>query len=417
MLPPSIAETLPNFSCFAYVNGQPSFQGLLKSIPQDFKVTEQIDYEFSGEGEHLWCWVEKIGQNTDWVAGMLASWAGTAKANVGFAGQKDRQAVTQQWFSIQLPGKPNPNPEDLKVDGVKILKMVRHNRKLQRGGLAGNTFELLIRDIKPLTSPTETGFDNVENSKQQLEKRLQKVLEQGVPNYFGEQRFGNNANNLREGEKLLASDSRHASKKRGKNYRGRSRGNHNQQSLYISALRSWMFNDLLSQRVQQQNWNKVLPGDILQLTGSDKWFAADGTEVLADLQQRVTEGYLSPTGGLFGDGELPTKADALALESQIVQSYQAWCDALANNRVKQDRRSLVLGVPDLEWAFELIEPSQSVLTDESLLNEIQSPEMQSPGMQSPGMQPNMTTLNLRLKFTLPAGSFATMVLREILVAV
>lgn len=395
MSQPSIAETLPNFSSFAYVNGKPSFQGLLKTIPQDFKVTERIDYEFSGDGEHLWCWVEKTGENTDWVAGMLAKWAGTAKSNVGFAGQKDRQAVTKQWFSIQLPGKPNPNPEALKLDGVKIIKMVRHNRKLQRGGLAGNTFELLIRDIKPLTDLTEGETCDVENIKKQLEKRLQKVFEQGVPNYFGEQRFGINANNLREGEKLLASDSRDAPKKRGKNRRGRSGGNRNQQSLYISALRSWMFNDLLSQRIQQQNWNKVLPGDIVQLTGSSKWFIADENENLADLQQRVLDGDLSPTGGLFGDGELPTQDEALALESLVVQSYQAWCNALANNRVKQDRRALALRVQDFEWAFELNEPTQEQLS----------------------MGTDKNALNLRLKFTLPAGSFATMVLREILEAI
>lgn len=398
MSQPSITLKPGDFSDLAYVNGLPKFKGKFKTVPEDFKVVEQIAYELSGEGEHLWCWVEKRGENTDWVAGRLANWAGTSKANVGFAGQKDRQAVTQQWFSIQLPGKADPDPQDLNIEGVKILKMVRHNRKLQRGGLAGNYFELLIRDLQPMS---EDGAFDLDVMKAELDLHLQQIAKQGVPNYFGEQRFGHNANNLREGEKLLVAEHRNnaSGKGRGKNRRG---GNRNQQSLYISALRSWMFNALLSERIQQQVWNRVLPGDIVQLTGSNKWFIADEQQDLAELQQRLVDGDLSPTGGLFGDGVLPTQTEALEIENKIVKSYQAWCDGLAKNRVKQDRRALILKPEGLQWSFE---DSEQQTTGLSVADEL-------PGFNQ--SEANRSVCNLRLSFTLPAGSFATMVLREIL---
>ena len=103
-----MSENAADFNQLNYVLGKPDIKALLKAEPEDFMVEELISYPLSGEGEHLWCWVEKRQQNTDWVAGMLAKWAGTSKRNVGFAGQKDRHAVTRQWFSIQLPGKANP---------------------------------------------------------------------------------------------------------------------------------------------------------------------------------------------------------------------------------------------------------------------------------------------------------------------
>ena len=369
-----------DFSVLAYVLGKPVLQGLLKTEPEDFRVEEQIAYELSGEGEHLWCWVEKRCENTDWVAGMLAKWAGTSKRNVGFAGQKDRQAVTKQWFSIQLPGKEDPNPDTLNVEGVKILSIKRHNRKLQRGGLSGNRFELVIRDIsKANCSEAEMSHEAVIL---ELNNRLQSIAKQGVPNYFGEQRFGKGGNNLREGEKLLIADNRNEQSSRRRGNRNKS-GNRNQQSLYISALRSWMFNDLLSQRIENHTWNQVIDGDIVQLTGSDKWFVADENEDLSSLQHRAAQGDLSPTGGLFGDGALPTLTQALALEETVVEKYQGWCDALAKNRVKQDRRPLRLIPENLTWSIE---------------------ELQGEGFVT----------NLKLAFTLPAGSFATMVLREVL---
>ncbi|WP_321325003.1 tRNA pseudouridine(13) synthase TruD [Thiomicrorhabdus sp.] len=379
-----------NFNLFAYAYSQPQLTGQLKTFAEDFKVEEINQTELSGEGEHLWCWVEKRGQNTDWVAGMLAKWAGTAKHNVGFAGQKDRQAVTKQWFSIQLPGKADPNPADLDIEGVHILNMQRHNKKIQRGELLGNRFELLLRNIKS----TDQSL-SIEEIKKELDSRLQTIQTHGVPNYFGEQRFGRDGNNLVQGEKLLLSDS-YANDRRRKRGAKRDRGNQNQQSLYISALRSWMFNELLSQRIKQKNWDNVIPGDLLQTANQDDFILADDTQNLADLQKKLESTELFITGGLFGDGHLPTALEAKTLEQAIIGKYQAWCDALSQNRVKQDRRALKLMPHNLVWGFE----------QESLGNDLHEDTIQN--------QQNQQSLNLKLSFALPAGSFATMVLREIL---
>ena len=379
-----------NFNLFAYAYSQPQLTGQLKTFAEDFKVEEINQTELSGEGEHLWCWVEKRGQNTDWVAGMLAKWAGTAKHNVGFAGQKDRQAVTKQWFSIQLPGKADPNPADLDIEGVHILNMQRHNKKIQRGELLGNRFELLLRNIKS----TDQSL-SIEEIKKELDSRLQTIQTHGVPNYFGEQRFGRDGNNLVQGEKLLLSDS-YANDRRRKRGAKRDRGNQNQQSLYISALRSWMFNELLSQRIKQKNWDNVIPGDLLQTANQDDFILADDTQNLADLQKKLESTELFITGGLFGDGHLPTALEAKTLEQAIIGKYQVWCDALSQNRVKQDRRALKLMPHNLVWGFE----------QESLGNDLHEDTIQN--------QQNQQSLNLKLSFALPAGSFATMVLREIL---
>ncbi|MDX1352023.1 MAG: tRNA pseudouridine(13) synthase TruD [Thiomicrorhabdus sp.] len=374
-----------DFAALAYAYGKPLFKGELKTIPEDFKVTEISASQLTGEGEHLWCWVEKRGQNTDWVAGMLAKWAGTAKHNVGFAGQKDRQAVTQQWFSIQLPGKADPDPQTLDIDGVRILKMQRHNKKIQRGALLGNRFELVIRNISCCTEVLA-----VEEIKRALQTRLETLQKHGVPNYFGQQRFGREGNNLVQGEKLLLTG---LGKQDRRTRRGAKRkgGNHNQQSLYISALRSWMFNELLSLRIHQNNWNQVVKGDILQSANSEAVLLVEPEQNLARLQASIDANEWLITGGLFGDGILPTMEDAYKLEQQVVQKYQAWCDALSANRVKQDRRALTLMPQELSWSFdELAEPA-----------DIKSNQQDS------------NSLTLKLSFTLPAGSFATMVLREI----
>jgi len=378
-----LLDVKADFDLLSHAYGKPKFAGLLKTYPEDFRVDEITNTVFTEEGEHLWCWVEKRGQNTDWVAGMLAKWANTAKHNVGFAGQKDRQAITKQWFSIQLPGKSNPNPEMLDIEGVAILDMHRHNKKLQRGGLTANRFSLVLRDICSLD--TEMSKANLIEC---LDAKLQLLKTKGVPNYFGEQRFGRDGNNLKQGAKLLLSGEKRHSRGRKRGAKNRS-GNQNQQGLYISALRSWMFNELLNQRIKQTTWYKVTLGDVLKDLSTNEFMLVAPEHNLDELQQKVQQGQFEITGGLFGDGPLPTAYQAQKLEQTIVEKYQAWCDGLCQNRVKPDRRSLTLMPANLTWDFE-----ENIA--ENLVN------------------PTSSILNLKVQFTLPAGSFATMVLREIL---
>jgi tRNA pseudouridine13 synthase len=332
----------------AYAYGEPTCCGVYKVTADDFEVEEQIAYELSGEGEHLWCWVEKRGENTDWVTQQLARWAGVSPARIGVAGQKDRHAVTRQWFSIQLPGQADPDPQALGLENVHILKMVRHQRKLQTGGLSGNRFRLVIRQLQGDCSA--------------LQPRLEAIAQQGVPNYFGEQRFGLNGRNLPKADALLS---------------GRlTRVKRNQKSLYISAARSWLFNRVLSERVRQGSWNRFVDGDVLQLQGSQRWFVEDGSEALVD---RVAEGDLHPTGPLVGRGDLPSREKVNALETAQLVPYAAWLDGLERLGLKQDRRALRVLPQGVAWRW--LEGGEEAA--------------------------------LELAFTLPAGSYATMVVREI----
>ncbi len=340
------------FSPLSYAFGQPDITGFYKVLPEDFLVEEQIAFELSGEGEHLWCWVEKKGENTDWVLQKLAKWAGVSSGRVGVAGQKDRHAVTRQWFSIQLPEGKNPLIEEFRVENVKILNVVRHQRKLKTGGLSGNRFTLIIRNLKGRKGWVQA-----------LEARLMLMQSQGVPNYFGAQRFGLYGRNIKQGIKLLAGELPNVKR--------------NQKSLYLSALRSWMFNQLLSQRVQSGQWNQLVSGDVLQLEGSNKWFLDDAS---SGLHSRIEQLDLHPTGALYGKGILPTQKEALVIEQTVAKSFLDWISALDAYGVQQDRRALRVVPINLMWQW----------VEDSSIDPV-----------------------LKLSFSLRSGSYATMVLREL----
>lgn len=374
---PNVLTHSADLNQLHYAYGQPECEGIYKVLPQDFIVEEQIAYPLSGDGEHLWCWVEKTGENTDWVLQQLAKWAAVSPSKIGVAGQKDRHAVTRQWFSIQLPGLVNPQIDDFKVPNVTILKSVRHQRKLQTGGLSGNRFTVVIRNIQ---SRTEGETDII----QALQARLNLIKEQGVPNYYGEQRFGIHGRNLKQGEKLLAGELPKVKR--------------NQKSLYLSSIRSWMFNALLSERIQQQNWNQLLPGDVLQLEGSNKWFIEDGSTELA---QRVNALDLHPTGALFGRGDLPTEKSALEIEQSMAEPFKAWIVGLDHYGVKQDRRALRLLPLELEWQWIAC----STESEDALSMAFDKLSFESDWRTAPALQ---------LSFSLRSGSYATMVMRELL---
>jgi len=163
--------------------GAPLFHGRLRQCLEDFRVVERLGFDPAGSGDHDWLWVEKTGQNTHWVARSLARHADVAVRDVGYAGLKDRHAVTRQWFSV--PRWNSPDWSLLEVKGVEVIDVQRHNKKLRTGAHRGNAFVIVMRG------------QELDAHADAIEQRLQVIRERGVPNYFGEQRFGRAGTNLR----------------------------------------------------------------------------------------------------------------------------------------------------------------------------------------------------------------------------
>ncbi|MBJ6611687.1 MAG: tRNA pseudouridine(13) synthase TruD [Candidatus Thiothrix moscowensis] len=286
-----------------------------RTLPEDFIVDEQMDIALSGNGEHLWLQVRKTGANTDWVASQLARCAGIPAGDVGYAGLKDRHAVTTQWFSLQLPGKSDPDFASLPPE-IEILQQQRHDKKLRRGALTSNRFILTLRNC--------TGDFAAAHA------ICQQITQYGIPNYYGEQRFGHNFGNLKKAASWFKGESKPKQR--------------NQRSLYLSAARSWIFNHILAERVRQGTWNQRLPGDVFTFADGNSWFADDAS---AELPQRLAAQTIHPTGALWGRGELPTQAQAAEVEAAQAALFPVFCAGLEKQGLKQERRALRIKVDEI----------------------------------------------------------------------
>ncbi|MBS3742734.1 MAG: tRNA pseudouridine(13) synthase TruD [Wenzhouxiangellaceae bacterium] len=329
-----------------FAHGGPAGSGTIRVQPEDFRVFEATGYAPSGDGEHLWLEIEKRGMNTVDVAQRLARLAGVPVRSVGFAGLKDRNAVTRQPFSIQMPGREDPDWSGWSDEDIRIVSVSRHNRKIQRGRLAGNRFELVVREV--------------EGDRDELEERLQRIAELGVPNGFGEQRFG--GNNIARAHRLF----------RGELRRKPSRA---KRGFYLSAARSLIFNQVLQRRILAGTWNRVIDGEIVMLDGTRSTFAADASD--PEIQARCKAQDLHPTGPLVGAGDSGVAGAAAALEQGAIDRERELADGLAKFRLQADRRPLRMRVIDLDWEFD-------------------------------------GAASLLLRFSLRSGCYATAVLRELL---
>ena len=310
-----------DFSSYHYANGEPSLSGVIRTQPSDFKVDEKFAFEATGEGEHALLHIKKEDTNTDWLSRQISQLAGVRKVDVSYAGLKDRNAITTQWFSVWLPGKPDPDWSLLNSDNVEILKTIRHNRKLRRGSLRGNQFTLIVRDVNGDVSD--------------LEQRMNTIMQDGVPNYFGDQRFGIDGRNLEKAKIMFG----------GKREKDRFK-----RSIYLSAARSAIFNDLLSQRVEMNKWADGIPGDVMLLDNSHSYFLAE--EIDEKIIQRLKEQDIHPSGPLWGRGELLSKGLVAELENKLPRKFEIYDVGLKNARLDQDRRSLRLSVSDLHWNYD-----------------------------------------------------------------
>jgi tRNA pseudouridine13 synthase len=301
--------------------GDPPVTGRLRLLPEDFQVRELPLLEPGGEGEHVWLLIRKRQVNTEAVVRQLARCAGIASAKVSYAGLKDRQAVAEQWFSVHLPGREEPDWNALNSQTLTVLRHARHPRKLRRGALRGNAFTIRVRNL---------GGDCA-----LFEQRLAQVAAGGVPNYFGIQRFGRGGSNLQTAGRLFA--------------RRAGRLSRAARGLAFSAARSWLFNQVLARRVAEHSWDHALPGEALQLQGSHSFFIADSVD--PSLEQRLQAMDVHPTGPLFGQGETPVRGACRRLEEECLLPHEAWCRGLITAGLAQARRATRLPVGALRWEW------------------------------------------------------------------
>jgi len=319
-------------------------RGRIRARDEDFIVEEELGFAPTGSGEHLFLRLRETGCNTDWVAGRLARWAGRPRNDIGYAGLKDRHAVTEQWFSVRFPAGRHPDPAELSIPGVELLEHALHDRKLKRGALRGNRFRLRVTEL--------------EADREALEARLGAIGTRGVPNAFGPQRFGRAQGNLRLAEAWFAG---------GRAPRRAERG------FALSAARSLIFNAVLAERIAAGDWEQAAPGDVVGLDGRNSWFIAEAGD--SALAERLATLDVHPTGPLWGRGEPPGHGPGAALERVVAGRFSLYAAGLAGAGLEQERRALRVRVRDLAWHF-----GGDVL---------------------------------ELSFELPAGAYATAVLREL----
>lgn len=323
--------------------GGAPLQARLRAQPEDFFVDEDLGFSPDGSGEHVLLRVEKRGANTEWVAKAIARFAGVAPEAVGYAGLKDRHAVTRQSFSVPLSQRQELDWSTLVSDEFQVIQAQRHGRKLKRGALKRNRFRIQLREVQ--------------GDRAAAEAVLAQLRERGVPNYFGEQRFGRDGDNTARALAMF----------------GGRRVQRHERSLLLSAARSALFNAVLAQRVAQGNWDQPLDGDVWMLDGSHSIF---GPEALSEeLQRRLAQGDIHTTGPLWGAGELRSNAACAALERGAVAAHAALAQGLEQAGLSQERRSLRLFAQELQLQWN--------------------------------------DAGLCLEFALPAGCYATTVLREL----
>lgn len=325
---------------FSY--GRPKASGQIKSIPEDFCVLENLGFELTGEGEHLFLLVEKKQLNTEEMVKILARALNLPFKSISYAGLKDKFAKTTQWFSLHLPGMSNPKLDDVKSDNYRILKAVRHNKKLKIGALKENHFTIKI--------------NHFQGDEAELLTRIEAIKIHGVPNYFGPQRFGNNGSNLLHAKSILLENKKIK--------------NRHLCGIYYSAARSFLFNQIVSYRVGDGTWNQPLPGDLMMLSGTHSVFQLDAIDF--QIIQRTKEHDLSPSAVLWGLGRDKLTKDALQSQNIAIARWQDWCIALEQHQLQRSYRSMVLVPNDLQFQDNIF------------------------------------------RFTLPSGTYATAVLRELI---
>lgn len=334
---------------------QPGIGGVLRETPEDFEVEELPAYLPGGSGEHVFALVEKRDLTTSFAVAQLARALGVAPRDVGTAGMKDRRAVTRQWVSLPPPVKG----EQVRalaigaIEGLKILDVVAHGNKLRTGHLRGNRFALVVRRAGPGALETARAV------------LAALAAAPGAPNWYGEQRFGRDGDNAAQGLALVRKQRRFDRDPR-------------KNRLLVSALQSQWFNTWLERRVRDGLYREVIEGDVLRKVAGGVFVS---TEPAVD-QARLLAGEVVPTGPMFGvEMKRPAEGSAAAArEAEVLAAAGVELAELAALRklMPGARRDAAIAIAD--WSVEPVEGDAQAV---------------------------------RLRFTLPAGAYATSVMREV----
>lgn len=303
-----------------YLLGRPQQAGRLKAEFADFIVREELGYPLAGEGEFIAVKIRKTNANTLFVGEQLTKFMGISAKNMSYAGLKDRHAVTEQWFCLHLAGKATPDFSQFECQGVEILEVTRHNRKIRVGSLAGNHFELLLRDV---------------SESEEIKQRLNQLQAVGFPNYFTEQRFGREGHNLTQALRWANGEINVKDRKK--------------RSFYLSAARSEVFNSVVSQRIADRLTQTVFADDYVQLAGSNSFFLVEENEV-DETQQRLNSGDVLLTAPLISEKSLDLHAGEM--EKAIIEHHAALVELMKKERMSNARRAMFCKPQNFSWEFE-----------------------------------------------------------------
>ncbi|MCC6556431.1 MAG: tRNA pseudouridine(13) synthase TruD [Polyangiaceae bacterium] len=306
---------------------------VIRRAPEDFVVEELPAYSFSGRGEHVIVTFRKTGRTTPDAVRALALALGSDPRAAGFAGMKDRHAVTTQAASFHVPLGRDPEPllQAAAIPGLEVLAVTRPDNKLKPGHLAGNRFRITLRDVDPTALL----------GSQAARERLERSGREGVPNAFGPQRFGRDGQNPARAIAWIE---------------GRERGprDRREQRLIFSALQSLWFNEVLAARERDGTWATALPGDLAKRHDSGGLFQVplEGPDV-DEARARAAALEISATGPMFGTKMRWPLGEPAALERAVIERAigdPRRLDALAHAG-EGTRRPLRLEVRDMAVTF------------------------------------------------------------------
>lgn len=290
----------------------------MKTRPKDFVVFEELGFEPSGQGEHLFLQVEKTGLTTPQLVERIAGDFALHPRHIGYSGLKDKNAQTTQWLSLHLPGR-EAHIRSAGGDGYRILRTKRNRSKIRRGTHKSNFFHITLRGVETLTDSTI--------------EQLQALGDLGMANYFGAQRFGRAQDNVEQALAQL----------------GSSRLKRARRGILMSSLRSFLFNQVLSRRISLGHWREPLDGDVFMLRGSHSIFSEP---LNRELRRRYAGLDISSTASLYGSGSSRLDGEALRIERQVFDENEAITSCLDRLDVRRQMRSLRVLPEDFEYDYD-----------------------------------------------------------------